>query len=373
MIIDFLLDEYWTSSETKEYVDAAVSGISMDEYWTSAETKDYVDAVENHINSVEEVTSRALNDLNDRVVELSGSTVDLSGYYTSGQTDAAIATQIDEALSGFSSDAHILKGIDDSYDFPEGEVGDLISTYFLSIEDELYGWDITETETPELKNIVIDGSNSTVIDGKILGVIEGVDCHSVLTDEEPTVPNWDGFEFWCGTGMQYGEGDTYRGYWDSVNQTLAFETISAQTPINFQVVETEPNVYEIRNADLPSTDEPIFTINSNIYEYVDTKWVNAIHIEHLGELYITKVNDVSSLNYNEAVKLYDSPYVYTGEENGWVGIPNASEVNDSISRATQNKVSSSTISTIWTGTQADYNLIDTPDPNTFYVITGTTA
>ena len=174
MIIDFLLDEYWTSSETKEYVDAAVSGISMDEYWTSAETKEYVDAVENHINSVEEVTSRALNDLNDRVVELSGSSVDLSSYWTSAETK----DYVDSAISGVSVD---------------------LSGYYTS------------------------------------------------------------------------------------GQTDA--AISAATQ-----------------------------------------------------------------NY-----------------------PTRTEVTQEINTAVQNKVSSSTITTIWTGTQADYDLIDTPDPNTFYVITGTTV
>ena len=47
------------------------------------------------------VISTALNDLNSRIIELSGNSgqVDLSGYYTSGQTDAAIATAVETATA----------------------------------------------------------------------------------------------------------------------------------------------------------------------------------------------------------------------------------------------------------------------------------
>ena len=47
------------------------------------------------------VISTSLNDLNSRIIELSGNSgqVDLSGYYTSGQTDAAIATAVETATA----------------------------------------------------------------------------------------------------------------------------------------------------------------------------------------------------------------------------------------------------------------------------------
>ena len=49
------------------------------------------------------VISTALNDLNNRIAIISGSSgqVDLSGYYTSGQTDAAIATAVETATENF--------------------------------------------------------------------------------------------------------------------------------------------------------------------------------------------------------------------------------------------------------------------------------
>lgn len=67
----------------------------LTDYWTSGETKEYVDSgdtnLQNQINVMDEVVSDALNDLNDRIVELSGSSVDLSAYYTSAQTEDAIS------------------------------------------------------------------------------------------------------------------------------------------------------------------------------------------------------------------------------------------------------------------------------------------
>ena len=87
-----VLDPYWTSAQTVDYVDGVVaSGINLDAYWTSAETQSALTAVEDHLFDVEEVTASALTELHNAVLELSGSSVDLSGYYTSGETDAAIS------------------------------------------------------------------------------------------------------------------------------------------------------------------------------------------------------------------------------------------------------------------------------------------
>lgn len=85
------LSAYWTSAQTKDYVDTAVSGIDLSNYYTKAETDSAITAVEDHIYDVEKVTASALTELHDDILELSGSSVDLSGYYTSGETDAAIS------------------------------------------------------------------------------------------------------------------------------------------------------------------------------------------------------------------------------------------------------------------------------------------
>lgn len=73
MIIDFYtynlkkkFDNYWTSAETKTYVDDAIADIDLSGYTTTAQTEE-----------IERVTSRALNELHDS----------LSGYTTTAQTE----------------------------------------------------------------------------------------------------------------------------------------------------------------------------------------------------------------------------------------------------------------------------------------------
>ena len=46
----------------------------------------------------------------------------------------------------------------------------------------------------------------------------------------------------------------------------------------------------------------------------------------------------------------------------------APEVDNAISVATRDMVTSTSVSTIWKGTQAEYDAIATKDPNTFYII-----
>lgn len=70
-----VLEPYWTSAQTKDYVDEAVSGISLDGYWTSAETQSAITAVEDHLFDVEQVTASALTELHEGLVEVSGRSV----------------------------------------------------------------------------------------------------------------------------------------------------------------------------------------------------------------------------------------------------------------------------------------------------------
>lgn len=70
-----VLEPYWTSAQTKDYVDEAVSGISLDGYWTSAETQSAITAVEDHLFDVEQVTASALTELHEGLMEVSGRSV----------------------------------------------------------------------------------------------------------------------------------------------------------------------------------------------------------------------------------------------------------------------------------------------------------
>ena len=68
------LSAYWTSAQTKDYVDTAVSGIDLSNYYTKAETDSAITAVEDHIYDVEKVTASALTELHNDILELSGAT-----------------------------------------------------------------------------------------------------------------------------------------------------------------------------------------------------------------------------------------------------------------------------------------------------------
>ena len=68
------LSAYWTSAETKDYVDSAVSGIDLSNYYTKSETDSAITAVEDHIYDVEQVTASALTELHNDILELSGDT-----------------------------------------------------------------------------------------------------------------------------------------------------------------------------------------------------------------------------------------------------------------------------------------------------------
>ena len=121
---DFINPEYyWTSAQTKDYVDSgdtatyAAASAYTDEaiaealapYWDSAATKEYVDSADTAILAevgelsgvVQEqqiVFSSGYNELHTQVMELSGVAqaheVKFNDYYTSGETDEAIAEAI---------------------------------------------------------------------------------------------------------------------------------------------------------------------------------------------------------------------------------------------------------------------------------------
>lgn len=109
--INSALTPYWESGETKDYVDGAVSGISLDGYYTSAQTQSAITAaledldLSNYatsgdmqsaftlIQETQQVAAAGLNQLEGRIDELSGSSVDMSAYYTSAQTENAITSK----------------------------------------------------------------------------------------------------------------------------------------------------------------------------------------------------------------------------------------------------------------------------------------
>ena len=85
-------------------------GGDMSGYWNSAETKSYADSAATiaydsattHIEDIEQVVSSALNEFHEQIMELSARTPDLSAFYTSAQTEEAIASAITPVQSAVS-------------------------------------------------------------------------------------------------------------------------------------------------------------------------------------------------------------------------------------------------------------------------------
>lgn len=94
-------------------------GGDMSNYWNSAETKSYVDSaatnLQDQIDTMDDVVAAALVDLNDRVDEISGSTPDLSNYWTSAQTQDAISAATQDMVSS-TYISTIWKGTQAQYD-----------------------------------------------------------------------------------------------------------------------------------------------------------------------------------------------------------------------------------------------------------------
>ena len=94
--IQSALTPYWDSATTESAISEAISGISLEGYATS----DDMQSAFTLISETQQAAEAGYNQLEARIDELSGSTPDLSAYYTSAQTENAI----EEALSGYSPD-----------------------------------------------------------------------------------------------------------------------------------------------------------------------------------------------------------------------------------------------------------------------------
>ena len=195
--IDTSLTPYWDSGETKDYVDSAdtiiyasavtytdnaVSGLASEDYVDSGNTRVYASAVSYTDQAVSGLASEAY-------VQEALADIDLSGYYTSGETDDAISealapyytsaqtdekiasadtiiyasavTYVDNAVSGLATeeyvdnqisdieemipDGTILKAVEE---FPEDpEMGDVVSKLMPA---DIASWNTSDDTTAKM-------------------------------------------------------------------------------------------------------------------------------------------------------------------------------------------------------------------------------
>lgn len=281
---DFINPEYyWASAQTKDYVDsgdtatyAAASAYTdekIDEvyassttftaeaiaealapYWDSAATKEYVDSADTAIlvevgelsGVVQEqqiVFSSGYNELHTQVMELSGRTVDLSGYYTSGETDAAIS-----AATAGKADAASVSANTNTSRWPAWNSQGIITGTVGNI-----GYEASLTINGTQKWLWGNGSSGSF--GKIYAPTNAGTAGQILTPSGNT-PVWvtpatiNGSAITAGGNIEIQGGGDMSDYWTSA-QTKAYVD-SADTALQDQL-DTMDEVVSAALVDLNDT------------------------------------------------------------------------------------------------------------------------
>lgn len=245
-------------------------------------------------------------------------------YWDSAATESAIT----EAVSGISVDTTVLKGTDTTdlkNEYP-GQVGDIRSWIFFD-EGQGDDWDVVRAQTTEPRDY-------TNTDERVK--ITGVECNAVITkkegeEEEAPENSFDGFEFWFNESNVYGEGPTYRCYWDSTNEEFKVEDAEGVVSGDF-IIEQDPEDETLYLVLSPNRKVKYFRIYSSNWEYCiadDCYWINCQGVDY-GDTdaseaiyHIVKFNDAAWFEYLGA---YVSDGVSVRQNGEWVQIPNVFDV-----------------------------------------------
>ena len=279
-------------------------------YWTSAETQSAITAVEDHLFDVEQVTASALTELHDDVLELSARTVDLSAYYTSAQTEDAILAK-HYITSAQAEDQIIAKNYVTSAETQDA-IDEAISGITPSANSPIIPAIATQAEYETISGDVKTGD---------LIQVNGVDING---DNEPEGGLFEAFV------EEDEEGGVVRKH---INWTKKDNGNSVLYSIEDYPWLVDNDVYPI---DLGGDT---FFISED--STAEDEAYNGIGFDGDGKPVITHF----APQYDEG----------TGEITG-------------ITRENVNMVSSTSVSTIWKGTAAEYEAIPVKDPNTFYII-----
>ncbi len=190
---------YWTSAQTQDAIDEAISDIDLSEYYTKTEVDAKVDDIDASISGItdelsetqqvvstalndlnglkselseaEQVTSTALSDLNDRIDDIV--IPDVSEFVTSGEVETQITsknyitsgqaqTQIDEAISDIDLTDYYtktevdtkVKAVDDRLTVKDEVISEALN--------ELHN-DIENIDIPDVSNMVTSTTISSIV------------------------------------------------------------------------------------------------------------------------------------------------------------------------------------------------------------------
>jgi len=315
--INSALTPYWESGETKDYVDGAVSGISLEGYATSgdmqsaftliSETQSAITAVEDHLFDVEQVTASALTELHDGLLEVSARTVDMSDYWTSAQTEEAITSK--NYVTSAQAETQI---VSKNY-ITSAETANFVTS--AQVETQIEAKAAAYTPTSGFSTI----NGSAITNGGNIVIEGGADMSAYYTSAQTE------------------------------------EAISAATSGKADAANVTP--YSNRRLFPTWNSQGIIT---GVYEEARNRSV--------------KVNGNFYHFYSSDGFDLDLPNIYTPANAGAAGdilVSNGggAPVWSAVTFPdVSNMVTSTYVSTIWKGTQAQYDAITAKDPNTFYII-----
>lgn len=357
--INSALTPYWESGETKDYVDGAVSGISLEGYATSgdmqsaftliSETQSAITAVEDHLFDVEQVTASALTELHDGLLEVSGRTVDMSDYWTSAQTEEAITSK--NYVTSAQAETQI---VSKNY-ITSAETANFVTS--AQVETQIEAKAAAYTPTSGFSTI----NGSAITNGGNIVIEGGADMSG----------------YWNSAQTEEAISAATSGKADAANvsantNTYLFPTWNEQGVITgaiTNVITRQPVKAELGQFNVNgNTIRQLFGEagnNKKISIYAPTTTGTTGQIAALSNSYTAVWVTPATIN-GSAITAGGN--VYAPTTSGTAGDILVSTGNGAPVWATDNKVSSASVSTIWKGTQAQYDAITTKDPNTFYII-----
>lgn len=332
--INSALTPYWDSATTKSAISEAILSIPFESYATSEDMQSAFTL----ISETQQAAEAGFTELEARIDELSGSSPDLSAYYTSAQTESAI----EEALSGYSPD---------------------LSAYYTSVQTENAIEEALSGYSPDLSAYYTSAQTESAIEQAIAGV--SVDLSGYYTsaqtqdaiDEAMTAYTpTTGFSTINGSAITNGGNIVIEstsvdlsGYYTSAQTENAIEEALSGVSVDLSAYWTSAE-----------TQSAIKVVEDHLYD-VEQVTASALTELHDGLVEVSG-RTVDMSNY------YTKPQVDEAISRATQDKATLPDVHNEITEATRNMVTSTYISTIWRGSQQEYDAIPNKDPNTFYII-----
>lgn len=350
--IQSALTPYWESGETKDYVDEAVSGLATEQYVQDA---------------------------------LSG--IDLSNYYTSAQTDTAIAN----AVSGLATEQYVqdaLSGVDLTNYWDSAATEEAISAATSGKADA------QNVESPGQNWWLPGWNNQGVITGTTTRLyqttfsVNGIQNKKMMNTNGASFPNiyapitsgnagdilvstGNGVPVWSSVTMP-----DMAAYYTSAQTEDAISAATADF-ITSGNAATALNGYSKLTTDNDQGVLRFFRLYQNGSSTATVIGNPSINGEKMMDNSMGK-NFVLPTSADVKTQIEDYNYVTSAQVETQIVEKNyvtSAQVETQItgknyitSADTADMVTSTSVSTIWRGTQVQYDAIAVKDPNTFYII-----